>query len=334
MAGVLRRLLLVVAGLLVAAGLLEGLLRLSGQGVRSQAGLFVVENDGAIGLAPCASDRVRRPDGLVTTLTTDRLGLRAASACAEPSASRTLVLGDSQVFGLGVAAEDSFAARMGALNGGVPDYAIGDALARGRRLLSHPELSGVRRVLVVVNQSNDFDDGTRPVGERNVIRGGYLLRQDRLDTRGAGLWSTPLVHSALFYTLWARFAPPSAAAPGAWLTDPGSLTPLAASLGEAVRTFANGYPTLEVQLVWLPADLATSEANARTSVLYRTGDPAALSLWERHELRDALAGGWGAPIVDLTPVLTEAGAFLAHDFHLSERGHAAVAEFLSRSGER
>ncbi len=335
MRGLLRRLALVLAGLVAAAALLELALRATGRSTRAQAAIFTVDASGALGPAPCAHDRVRRPDGVVTDLATDTLGLRSASACEAPGSSPVLVLGDSQAFGLGVAHADTFATRIGAHNGGVPDFAVGDALARGTALLARPELTAVRRIFVVVNQSNDFDDGERSIAERNVVRGGYLLRRDRLAAKGAFLWSTPLVHSALFYTLWARLVPAPADAPGAWLTDPPAVVPLAGALGRAVRAFADQHPAQKVELVWLPADLATSAANASGSVLFRGGDPAGLALWDRTELRDALAAGWGAPLVDLGPALTGAGSFLAHDFHLSERGHEAVsALLLSRSDER
>ena len=335
MRALLRRLGLLTLGLLLAILLLEVGLRATGLAVRAQAGVFALNESGTLGLRPCAQGQVRRPDGRVTTVATDGLGLRSSRECSPTPAADTLVIGDSQVFGLGVEADETFAARLGALNGGVPDFAVVDALAWGSGLLARPELAAVRRVVVVANQSNDFDDGSVTSAARNVVRGGYLLRRDRLSHRAASLWSTPLVHSALFYAIWRRTVLPPADPPGAWLTDPASVVPLATRLGEAVREFARLQPSRTVQLVWLPADLATSEENARLSVLLPDGSPADLRLWESAILREALAGGWQGPVVDLGPALTPKGSFLEHDYHLSEQGHSAVAASLvSHNGER
>jgi hypothetical protein len=328
---VLRRLALVAVGLGVGAGLLEAALRLSGRSVRTQASLFEVSAQGTLGLQACGHDLLRGPDGRVTDLATDASALRSDRPCLPTPAADTLVLGDSQVFGLGVAASEAFPARIGALNGGVPDFAVGDALDWGDSRLALRALAPVRRVVVVVNQSNDFEDALRPSAERNVVRSGYLLRRDRLTTPGAFLWGTPLARSALFYMVWGRRAAPPADPPGAWMANPESIVGLAEALGQEVRRFADRHPSVDVELAWLPADLATSEANARASRLYSRGDAAALRLWENPTLRDALASGWGAPIVDLGPALTARGSFLAHDFHLGERGHARVAEALASS---
>jgi hypothetical protein len=325
---VARRLALVAVGLGVAAGLLEAGLRLTGRAVRPQAAIFALDERGTLGLAACVRDRVRRPDGRVTEVATDAAGLRSDRGCTEPPATDTLVLGDSQVFGLGVSLDETFAARLGALDGGVPDFAIPDALAWGERLLARRSLVGVRRVIVVLNQSNDFDDGLRTSAARNDVRSGYLLRRDRLATRGAALWGTPLAHSALFYTLWGRLVAPPADPPGDWLVNPAAVVPLARDLGRAVRAFADAHPSIAVTLAWLPADLATSPENAAESVLYRAGDPVSLALWQDTRLRDAVGEGWAAPLVDLGPALATPASFLAHDFHLSESGHARVASLL------
>ena len=134
-----RRFLALVVGLGVGAAGLEVALRVGGLGVRGQLGIFQHAEGGDIVLAPCASDRVRGPDGVVTEVVTDRSGFRVAVTC-EATQSDVVVLGDSQVFGLGVRHEDTFAARLGARNAGVPDYGVADALALGRELIEFARL--------------------------------------------------------------------------------------------------------------------------------------------------------------------------------------------------
>ena len=318
-----RRFLALVVGLGVGAAGLEVALRVGGLGVRGQLGIFQHAEGGDIVLAPCASDRVRGPDGVVTEVVTDRSGFRVAVTC-EATQSDVVVLGDSQVFGLGVRHEDTFAARLGARNAGVPDYGVADALALGRQASSAAAV-----VVIVVNQANDWVDGTARSAERNVLRAGYLLRKDRLDAPGAWLWSTPFARSALLYQVWLRVAPlPSPSTPG-WLANPAGEGAMTRRFASLILDFAAAVPTTRVLPVWLPADLATSEARSRLSPLAPAEAIALARPWADTTLRDDLAAALAPmPLVDLSPALIAPDSFLPHDFHLSAAGHAAVAEQL------
>ena len=318
-----RRFLALLVGLGVGAVGLEAALRVGGLGVRRQLGLFQVGEAGDIVLAPCASDRVRGPDAVVTQVYTGPDGLRSAVAC-EATSSDIVIVGDSQVFGLGVRHEDTFSARLGARNAGVPDYGVADALALGRGALS-----GASVIVIVVNQANDWADGTARSAERNVIRYGYLLRKDRLDAPGAWLWSTPLARSALLYQIWLRLAPLPPPPPPEWLRNPAGEGAMTRALATLILDFAQSLPVVRVVPVWLPADLATSEARSRLSPLAPAEAIALARPWADTTLRDDLAAALAPmPLVDLSPSLIAPDSFLPHDFHLSAAGHAAVAEQL------
>jgi len=324
---VLIRLGLVAVGLAAGATVLEVALRATGGGVRAQVGLFQV-SEGRVGLRPCAEDRVRGPDGRVTVVLTDPEGLRTMHPC-ERGGAGVLVLGDSQVFGLGVEAKEAFPTRLGAVNGGVPDYGLADSLAAGDTWLTHPTHTDVSTVLVVLNQANDWDDGMVPAGERNEVHRGYLFRAGRLGVAGRMFWSSPFADSALAYRLWARLNPVPRDPPGEWLTAPPTQAATSVAFASAVRTFAAKHADLRVVPVWLPADLATSEARAVESVLARGADLASLRPWSDTTLRDQVAAALGdTPLVDLTDTLRDPADFLPHDFHLSEQGHAAVGARL------
>lgn len=311
------RLALAACGLGLALALAEGAARLADGGALPQLPLYATAPDGRIVLAADAEARVRRPDGAVYTARTLAHGLRAPAA--RPGA--WLVVGDSQVFGSGVADDEAFPARLGAHNAGVPGYGLPDALARAEALLPTLRPAGV---YVVVDQANDWDDGLAPLHTRHAVRGGWLLTAARAAAPGAWAWDTPLARLHLFYLLQVRaLTPPAPAAPAFLAPDPATTRAFA----DALRAFARAHPDTRTVAVWLPVDAATSEARARRTPF----DIGARTPWTdtslRDALRDALAGE--VPLVDLLPALADPDSFLDRDFHLSEAGHAAVAARLA-----
>ncbi len=310
----------------VAVGGLEGTLRLAGLNVREELPLFIDFGGGDIGLVPCASARVRTVGGGVTDVNTDPYGLRTQQICT-PTGSGAAVLGDEQVFGQGVSFEESFAGRLELRNAGVPGYGVLDALALGRLSFT---LSGVATVLLVVNQANDWDDGATLVGERNVVNAGYLLPNRWQGRPGAWVWEGPFANSALAYTVGNDRSIPIPESTPRWARDPASQAELSRTLGSEILEFAKMRPSLRVVPVWMPADLATSEARATVSPLGPAKELAELRPWEDTTLRDQLAEAVAPlPLVDLTESLRDPESFLPHDPRLSATGHAAVAARLA-----
>lgn len=287
---------------------------------------FVDFGGGDVGLLPCAEGQVLVADDVVTAVHTDRRGRRSAAACVD-SGKGAVILGDEQVFGLGVEFQDSFAGRLGARNAGVPGYGVLDALALGRLAFT---VEGVSTVVVVVDQANDWVDGSTRIGERNEVRSGFLLESGWRERPGAWAWSPPFSRSALAYTFAQRFSVEVPPDTPIWVRDPASLAPLASTFGTEIVAFARLRPELHVVPVWLPADLATSEARAVVSPLAPREAIAELRPWEDTTLRDELAAAVAPlPLVDLTDALRDPASFLPGAPQLSPVGHAAVARQLS-----
>lgn len=129
-----RRMALAVGGLALAVGgLLAGLLAaeavasLRDEGAFPHVNFYVPDDVLGVRLAPGAHQKIAFGGNPVTTLETNALGYRAPDWPA-PGDREVVVVGDSQVFGLGVEAEDSLPAQLAVqsgrvvLNGGVPTY--------------------------------------------------------------------------------------------------------------------------------------------------------------------------------------------------------------------
>lgn len=295
--------------------------------------IFAQNGDGVIELMERAEAWHRRLRGDVYPVFTGALGLRAVKPNeAPPAPGGWIAVGDSQVFGLGVRAEETFAARATAkgvpiANAGVPGYGVEDALRRAAALIPRLEPRGV---LVVVNQANDWDEMGEPVQERFRVRGGWLLRAEDAAAWEGAFMETKLSQLHLFFytaqLLHLAMHHPRAPAPAAWIDSPQSYEPVTRKMARAIELFAATYSRLTVVVCFLPVDFATGRERARQSpfrdmVTDRTP-------WENHELRDQLMRSLSAfPKIDLLPALRDRpDAFLRDDYHLSATGHAVVAD--------
>lgn len=305
-----------LAGLaFVGLALIEGAARLADGNAFPRFGAYTVR-DGELRLRADTATRLRRADGTVTTVRTGARGLR------RPDAGVGLVVGDSQALGLGVEDGDTFAARSGLRNAGVPGHGVRDAVAHARELV--PAL-GITRVVVCLNQANDWLDGLRPAGERHVVAGGWLGSPDGAATLAARFWASPLsrLHALALPALLVEGTPSRPTPPDA--AEVGRLT---AAFAAEVRALQADLPGVAVEVLFLPADAATSEARAARSPLGLPGRP-----WEDRSLRDGVHAAFaGVPLVDPTDALADPASFLDDDYHLSELGHRAVAEALSPGG--
>lgn len=276
--------------------------------------IFEVEG-GTIQLRGNACQDLRRPDGRVYAVCTDADGARA------PSDGGWLIVGDSQVLGLGVGGEETFAAQLGAAGYGVPGYGVVDTVAAAARLVRARPPAGV---ILVLNQANDWDEGERRIHERYAVRGGWLLGVKTADDLGARFWSSPLSSSHLCFQVFQRLHPSPAAEPVVGLGPAAAVHARTAAFGAHIAAFAHAHPQLRTLAAFLPADAATSEARAAVSPLPWDGRPWADTAL-RDDLRDTLED---VPLVDLVEPLRAPENFLQGDFHLSEAGHRRVAEAL------
>src|SRR6185436_5126779 len=96
-------------------------------------------------------------------------------------ADDVLVVGDSQVFGLGVEQDEAFSARLAAaigrpvINAGVPTYGPAEYRAMIVEQLArrHP-----RTVVLTINLANDLFEEAHPNRERHAVWDGWAVRRE------------------------------------------------------------------------------------------------------------------------------------------------------------
>lgn len=143
--------------------------------------LNVYEPDDALAvrLRPGATQKVRYANNPVSTVSINGDGFRGAE-WGPPIEGEIVVVGDSQVFGLGVDDDETMPAQLAALRGepvrnaGVPTYGPLEYQAVIDRLL-------VRKpgaVVLVLNFSNDLFEIARPNLERHAVWDGWAVRKE------------------------------------------------------------------------------------------------------------------------------------------------------------
>jgi hypothetical protein len=172
----------VSAGLVVGLVLAELAFRARSEGAFPHLNIY--EPDSALGvhLTPGAEMRLSFSGNPVTRVSTNSQGFRGPDW---PAASDrdVLVVGDSQVFGLGVEQEETFAAQLQAamgegghvLNAGVPTYGPLEYTALVERLVAERKPA---RVVYVLNMANDLFELERPNRERHVVWDGWAVRSE------------------------------------------------------------------------------------------------------------------------------------------------------------
>lgn len=270
-------LLAAVAGLLAALGLTEVGLRALRGGAHAHLALYV-EGD------PPTARPGTRVVGLLRThryvVEIDADGLRAPSA-----PTGTVLLGDSLAFGLGLAGEDTLAARCTARghpmrNAALPSYAVADALARGESLAPT-----ATEFMIVLNPA---DDDAAPLATHVRVENGWLLRRD-----------SPEWLAAFFRSSWSGWQLPHALARIAALALPAPLPSEGwPAVGQRLRAFIERHPRTRV--VWGGYPSETLPDGRRVEALRKELGVATVAI----ELRDA---------------------WLAGDFHWSATGVTQVA---------
>lgn len=318
---------LMLGSAVVGLAAAELIVRAGSGGALPHLRLFVQHAD-EITLQPGACADVRHATGRTFTVCADAAGARTPTAA--PGA--WLAVGDSQVLGMGVAGDQTFSARNGWTNGGVPGHGIADALGTAARRLEAAPPAGV---VVVINQANDWEEALVPAGQRYRVAGGLLLRAGSATGWGAAFWESPLSRLQLLgYVALLASAPRVAAdadAPG-WMADPAGQAGTSRALAGAIAAFSQRHPDLPVVAAFLPVDVAVSAARVPSSPFGRYADGVSPAPWEDRTVRDQLQSalaGTGVRFVDLgAPLAATPGAFLEADYHLSAAGHAAVASAL------
>jgi hypothetical protein len=138
-----------------------------------------------------------------------------------------LVVGDSQVFGLGVDDDATFSARLAAtagrtvLNAGVPTYGPREYLATARELLAERKVASV---VVVLNFVNDPFELERPNRERHAVWDGWAVRSETAPTSVTEFpgrrWLFSRSHAVYAARRWLHERGSAAAPEGAELDNP------------------------------------------------------------------------------------------------------------------
>jgi hypothetical protein len=151
---------------------------------------FVADEDLGLRLAPRASGTIALGRNPTAAYSTDRHGWRSGPVLAKNTDS-IVIVGDSQVFGLGVEDDATVAARLQAHtgrpvhNGGVPTYGPEEYLAVLDELLG---ASDARTGVLVVNLANDLFEIGRPNVDRHAVWDGWAVR---IETAPQAVWALP-----------------------------------------------------------------------------------------------------------------------------------------------
>ena len=179
-----RRVLVISAQILVGLGLGAAIAEYAfdrrDDGAFPHVNFYLPDPELGVRLEPGASMRFQLRQNPVSTIHVNQLGYRGADWPAA-AATDILVVGDSQVFGLGVDDDQTFSARLAAssgravLNAGVPTYGPREYLATARELLATRKVASV---VVVLNFVNDPFELERPNTDRHAVWDGWAVRRE------------------------------------------------------------------------------------------------------------------------------------------------------------
>jgi hypothetical protein len=174
----LRHVAAALVGTLLGLGIAEAAFWWRDERAFPHLNAYLSDADLGTRLEPGASGRVQVARGRVTAFRINAAGFRGAEL-PTPVRDEVLVVGDSQVFGLGVEESETFAARLAersgrsVINAGVPTYGPPEYHAVSARLLAERK-SGT--LVYVVNVANDLFEAQRPNRERHAVWDGWAVR--------------------------------------------------------------------------------------------------------------------------------------------------------------
>ena len=170
----------ILLGLVLGLVLAEIAFRVRDDGAFPHVNLYLPDPELGTRLEPFATQRLAFTGNPPTGLRINSRGFRGGE-WPEPVKGEVIVVGDSQVFGLGVEEDETFPAQLAkrsgrqVLNAGVPTYGPGEYLAVARRLVT--QRPGAH-VLLVFNVANDFFELSRPNTTRHAVWDGWAVRKE------------------------------------------------------------------------------------------------------------------------------------------------------------
>ena len=187
----MRRLLQVLLGLVVGLVIAEAVFWFRDDGAFPHLNVYVEDPELGVRLRPGATQRVRFGGNPVSSVRINAMGYRGAD-WPEGVANAIAVVGDSQVFGLGVEENESFVAQLGlhtgrpVLNAGVPTLGPPELMTIARELV---EKQRPKTLILTINMVNDLFEIARPNRERHRVWDGWAVR---IETAPADVTPFPL----------------------------------------------------------------------------------------------------------------------------------------------
>jgi len=176
----MKRAAQIVLGLCLGVVILEALAWWRDDGAFPHANFYMPDEKLGVRLRPGATERFRLGNNPRSKISVNSAGLRGAEL-PPPSPHEVLVLGDSQVFGLGVNDHQTFPhvlsklTRRRVVNAGVPTYGPLEYNALAAELI---EQRKPKLVIYTVNMLNDLFENDRPNIERHRVWDGWAVRAE------------------------------------------------------------------------------------------------------------------------------------------------------------
>ncbi|KIG17484.1 hypothetical protein DB30_03185 [Enhygromyxa salina] len=156
------------------------------EGAFPHVNFYVEDPELGVRLEPGATMKFRLRNNPLSTINVNAQGYRGADwPAAGTNPGEIIVLGDSQVFGLGVNDDETFSAQLAAitsrpvLNAGVPTYGPPEYLALAKELLEQRKPAVV---VLTINFLNDAFEIDRPNKDRHTVWDGWAVRAEHAPT--------------------------------------------------------------------------------------------------------------------------------------------------------
>jgi hypothetical protein len=200
-----RRIGQVLGGVLAGAVLAEGAFQWRDHRAFPHLNVYVPDARLGVRLRPGGSQHLSLGRNPITSVRINRDGYRGADLPA-PSPGEIAIVGDSQVFGLGVEEGETASAELGrilgapVINAGVPTYGPPEYQAVAEEML---ERRRPGTVVYVVNFANDLFEAARPNVERHTVWDGWAVRKETAPASVAAFPGRELLfrHSHLVHAL-------------------------------------------------------------------------------------------------------------------------------------
>lgn len=171
---------MVFGGLFLGLALAEGVFYYRDGGAFPHLNIYVADAELGVRLLPGATENVAFSGNPLTHVQINRDGYRG-DELPPPGKDDVLVVGDSQVFGLGVEQNETFSAVLGktiskpVMNGGVPTYGPAEyrAVIAEQLAKRHP-----KTVVLTINLVNDLFEIQHLNKDRHVVWDGWAVRKE------------------------------------------------------------------------------------------------------------------------------------------------------------